>query len=557
MPIITFPYRALEGALARGALRPAPDRATLLEGLSAIGCAPDGPTDRADLSIESLMNRPDLFSLEGVARALRPFLGLGPSPTYPVVQGPLEFHVDPSVEAIRPEVSVALVRGVPLDEEGLARLIDTQEKLDLTYGRKRARVSIGLHDLAPLKGPITYKAVAPETASFAPLGAEGVGGGVPMSLGAILEGHPKGREYAHLLAGKPRFPLLVDSTGQVLSMPPIINGTVTQLAAGTRDIFLDVTGTSRPAVTACARLLAMLLADLGGTIESVRVVRPGQPATLEPSLAPSSHGVDLARASRLLGVPLRAGETAAALERLGHRASVVPGGAAIVVFVPPWRFDILHEADLVEDIAIGIGYPNLPAALPRRSTLGAEHALASARRRLRTALLGLGFLEVMTLTLTAPEAPGRLGASPASASTVAHPLSGDHSTLRTTLLPSLLRVLEANTHRELPQALFEAGDVVEGTSNRPRVSALYLGPDASFTRAKGVALALLESLGLAATFQAADAPAFTRGRAARALVGTQAVLSFGELAPETLSASSLAHPAFALELDLQAAASSR
>ncbi len=554
MPIISFPYRALEGALSKGAIRPVPDRPTVIEGLAAMGCALEGGSDGADLAVESLMNRPDLFSLEGVARALRPFLGLGAPPAYAPSQGPLEFRVDESVLAVRPEASVALVRGVPLDDEGLTRLIDTQEKLDLTYGRKRARVSIGLHDAAGLQGPITYKAVGPREASFAPLGAEGTGPGAPMSLGAILEDHPKGREYAHLLEGKPRLPLLVDAADHVLSMPPIINGTATQLRPGTRDIFVDVTGTSRPAATAVARLLAMLLADRGGTIETLRVVRPHEEPAVEPTLTPSSHRVQLSHASRLLGVPLRADEAASALERMGHRASVVPGGAAVDVAVPPWRFDILHEADLIEDIAIGVGYGSLPSALPRRPTLGREHPLASARRRLRSALLGLGFLEVMTLTLTAPEASPP-GAPPAS--TVAHPLSRDHSTLRTTLLPSLLAVLAANTHHDLPQALFEAGEVVSGSSNAPRVAALYLGADASFTRAKGVALALLEALGLAATLEATDAPPFTRGRAARALVSGTPVLTLGELAPETLTASGLAHPAFALELDVEAAASLR
>lgn len=554
MPVLTFAYDVLAAELARGARRSVPDRATVAAELSAFGCSVESGALEGDMSLEILMNRPDLFCLEGVARAMRTFLGLAPPPSYTATPGSASLEVDPSVLDVRPEIASAVVRGVELDEAALARLLEAQEKLDLTYGRRRARVSVGLHDLSPLTSPIRYTAVAPDSVSFLPLHPETIPGG-PRALtpGEILRLHPKGLEYAHLLAGKPLAPLLLDSKGVVLSMPPIINGTATELRPGRRDVFLDVTGTARETVRAAALLLSTQLAELGGSIQTVEVHRPGLPPCPEPDLSPTSRTLSVAAASRLLGMPLRPDEVARALERLGHHASLRPGGASLDVLSPCWRFDLLHEVDLIEDVAIGIGYRAVPRVLPRASTLAKESAGASLARRARCALTGLGFLEVATLTLTNPdeELSPLLGPAPAAA-VVLNPISREHSVLRARLLPSLLCVLRANTRRDLPQAIFEIADVILHGTNAPRLAGALVGADASFTRVKGIAAALFEALGLPLFIESAHEPPYARGRCAAALCSGRPVGHFGELAPDVLSAFSLAHPACAFEFDLAA-----
>jgi len=563
LPIVNFPYAFLSAALARGASRAVPDRAAVVAALADLGCAIDGPDDGPSLAVEALMNRPDLFSLEGVARALRPFLGLSPSPAYPVAPGPVSVTVDPSVLEVRPEIACAVVRGVELTAEGLGLLLDAQEKLDLTYGRKRSRVSIGLHDLAPLVPPITYRAAAPSSASFVPLLGDALPGGPrALNLQEILERHPKGQAYGHILAGARAYPLLEDARGAVLSFPPIINGTLTELKPGRRDIFVDVTGTSRRPVLAAAGLLAMLLAERGGAIESVEVRRPGEEPAREPDLTPSRREVALARASLLVGAPLRADEAASALERMGHRCLIVPGGRALDVHSPPWRLDLLHEVDLIEDIAIGLGYRSVPGSLPRVPTIGSEHVSSSAARRARAALLGLGFLEVMTLTLTSPSetlilgAPSRSAASAGGPDTpfvaaTENPITREHSALRASLVPNLLAVLSANTHRDLPQSIFEVGETVVSGRNLTAVAGAYLGADASYTRAKGIAQSLCRAFGLPENF--AEAPPtslFTPGRAACLRLGEETAGAFGEIAPAALARFGLVHPAFAFEFPL-------
>src|SRR5207245_10436990 len=99
-----------------------------------------------------------------------------------------------------------------------------QEKLHLTVGRPREKVASGIHDMDKVIPPYTYKAVLPPDVRFTPLGMA-----QEMDLLDILTKHEKGREYAHLVASQPVFPIITHAKGQALSFPPVINGILTQL----------------------------------------------------------------------------------------------------------------------------------------------------------------------------------------------------------------------------------------------------------------------------------------------------------------------------------------
>ena len=63
-----------------------------------------------------------------------------------------------------------------------------------------------------------------------------------MAINDILIKHPKGIDYAHLLDGFDKFPVIIDSEDNILSFPPIINGDHTTVTSQTKDFFIDVTG---------------------------------------------------------------------------------------------------------------------------------------------------------------------------------------------------------------------------------------------------------------------------------------------------------------------------
>lgn len=230
MPTISVEQKLLRSLLEKHGL--VHDIAQMDDQLPLLGTDID-TCDENVLDIEIFPDRPDLLSGETLAKAIRPFLhGAQSEPSMEVSKGSVTMTVEPELEHIRPIVVGAIVRGVniPGDAEEkdafIKTLMNHQEKLHFALGRGRRRASIGVHDLSTLSPPFKVQAV-PATTRFCPLGME-----KDMSLQEILESHPKGIDYAHLLDGLNLYPIITDSNNQVLSFPPIINGvqtTVTQI----------------------------------------------------------------------------------------------------------------------------------------------------------------------------------------------------------------------------------------------------------------------------------------------------------------------------------------
>lgn len=226
--------------------------------------------DEEKLVVEIFPNRPDMLSVEGFARALRGKLGIETGLVSPNIESSgITLKVDPSVSLVRPYVTAAVVRGIKIDDANLRSLMDLQEKLHITHGRRRRKVAIGVHDLSKVKPPFTYKAVKPESVSFIPLDMS-----TPMNLRQILSDHPKGRDYAWALEKAEVYPLITDSNDDVLSFPPIINGELTRVTEETTDLFIDVTGTDEKAIKFALNILLYAFADMGGSIQAVDIRTP-------------------------------------------------------------------------------------------------------------------------------------------------------------------------------------------------------------------------------------------------------------------------------------------
>ena len=223
--------------------------------------------DDSVIEMEVFPNRPDMLCVEGFVRALKGFLGLeSGSSAYAISDTSLAMFIDPSVAPVRPYVTAAAVYNVSISEDFLISIMNVQEKLHTTHGRNRVKVAIGVHDLDKVQSPFTYKAVKPNEVSFVPLGMNN-----PLNLAEILEKHPKGRDYAFALAGKERYPVILDKNKNVLSFPPIINGELTRLTDRTENLFIEITGTSELAVNQALNIIVTAFADRGGKIVSVEL----------------------------------------------------------------------------------------------------------------------------------------------------------------------------------------------------------------------------------------------------------------------------------------------
>lgn len=542
MPVINFSYSDLCELVGREV-----PRSTLREKLPMIGADMKLVDDASDeLSFEFFPDRPDLYSVEGIARALRAFLGHEPGlRSYAVGDSDVDLNVDPSVKEVRPFIWSALVEGNDITDPLIRSMMDLQEKLHLTLGRNRRKVAIGIHDYRTVRPPFTYKAVAPDEVSFVPLQ-----GSERMNLDEILKEHEKGKAYAFVLEGKKKYPLIVDSSGEVLSFPPIINGITTAITESTRDIFVDCTGTDLNAVTSAVNILVTALAERGGKVKTVKIHQDGR-TSLAPDLNPRKMTLDADYVNGWIGTSLSPKDIGGCLGRMGYGTDA--SRSPLDVLVPRYRSDILHEVDLAEDVAIGYGYDKFGDVLPKMATLGIGEGLKTFSNAIKPLLIGLGYFEVVTLSLSSPKDQYRAMNLDIdkTAVHVKNPVSEDHVLLRTSLLPSLMNVLRKNKHRELPQRLFEVGDVVWDAKNRTLVSGVSIHAKASFTEAKSIVQSILSGLGLPQDIRPGRSPSFIDGRCAAVHLESDHLGTFGEISPVTIEAFGLKYPVIAFELDLQ------
>ena len=542
MPVINFSYSDLSNLM--GAEVPLD---TLRERLPMLGADMKKAEEGDDeLSFEFFPDRPDLYSVEGVARALKAFLDIRPGIVeYTANESDVRVIVDPSVKPIRPYIWSAIIEKLTFDDALIRSMMDLQEKLHLTLGRDRAKVAIGIHDITGIEAPFTYKAVRPDEVTFLPLQ-----GTREMTPAEILTEHEKGIAYAFVLEGKERYPLIVDRKDQVISMPPIINGTITEVTEATEDIFVDCTGTDINALRYTVNILTAALADRGGRIRTVTIEQDGK-TYRAPEMNPRTMTLDIDYANHWLGTNLDGERMAACLAKLGHGVTV--GEQSLSVQVPSYRGDVLHPVDLAEDVAVGHGYELFGHTFPSASTFGVEDSLLSFVARVRPILIGLGYFEVATLSLSnEQEQFDALGIDRDTPTLrILNPVTELHTLVRTSLLPSLLGILRKNKHRELPQRIFETGDVVRGTSNRMMLGGVAIHARAGFTEAKSLVLSLSTALGIACETSEADHPAFLPGRCARISLGSEDIGLFGEVHPRTVEAFGLKYPIIAFELDLE------
>jgi len=539
MPVVTFDYNDFISLLGYDISKQA-----LIDRLPMIGADFDKEEDD-QISIEFFPDRPDLSSVEGIARAARAFFGFEPGlQTYEIQSSDVKVIVDQSVKNVRPFVQCALVKNVTMTDELISSLMDLQEKLHFGVGRNRKKVAIGVHNYEPVQPPFTYKAVEPNSVQFVPLAKY-----ESMTMKDILIKHEKGTAYAHLLDGFETYPLIVDANNNVLSFPPIINGSLTEVTPFTTEIFVDVTGTSPFAIQYALHIVTTALAERGGQIYTT-TIQDADETLITPNLTPTTRTLSVSYVNRILGTTLDTTQIDSCLRKMGYESTAI-SKEVLEVKIPRWRADILHEIDLIEDVAIGFGYDMFKKDIPTALTFGKRLPNQAFYDKIRMALIGFGFNEVTTFTISNDNDEFRkLGLPVGKRVEIQNPIGEEYSCLRVGLLPALLKILAENKHYSLPQQIFELGLVVdENNKNTYHLSGIRSSAKANFSESKSLVQGLMRELGIYdVEIVEKNHPAFVEGRCAAVSHKKQGELGFfGELHPKTITNFTLEHPIIAFE----------
>jgi phenylalanyl-tRNA synthetase beta chain len=528
-------------------------------------------TDEVKIELKDT-NRPDLWCPEGIARQIRftfdeidyrsllDFKGTKPEKTV---------LVEKKLHAIRPYIGAFIAKGVPVTEQFLIQMIQTQEKLCDGYGKKRELIAIGIYNAEKITFPVYYKAVEPHEIRFVPLGSE-----EEMDLADILIQHPKGIEFANILRGQEHYPILLDDRNDVLSFPPVINSrTSGEILVGDHNLFVEITGMDLDMTLHAVNILAYNFKDRGFEIEAVMSVYPYETAygyeVVSPYPLQNKVKVDCALFEDYLGDSYILEEIVTGLKKYGltvqegqvdvtSKTEPTSEPTSIVVSTYPYRLDYMHAVDVVEDFAISIGYNSFEPIMPERFTTGHLAPMTLFEDRMRETLIGFGFEEVILNILTNKEDFGeKVDDMYDDLLEISNPMTETYSSLRNSLIPSLLKV-EAKSFKSMyPHKVFEVGEVVvrdetknHGCATRTRLGGLLSYAEANFSE-MGSYLNHLQYLMFWDTrIQAKHFPIFIEGRSGEIMAGDNPVGMIGEIHPEILDKWSIKMPTVLFELDL-------
>ena len=518
MPVVELSYQGLSGMTGAHI-------DTIRERLPHLGLDiehEDGDAVRVEYS----PNRPDYSTEYGIGLGLQGILGRETG-IIPLRVAPPKWSIraDDSVAGVRGAVTGVRATGGTLDGHSLRQIISMQEDIHQGLGRGRRRVAIGIHDAGRMKPPISYTTVDGEHA-FTPLEHNR-----EMSILDIMRETKQGVRYGGLVSGE-RYPVIMDGTGRVASMPPVINSAHTAITEGTRDMFVDITGHRTIDVERALAVVCITLQAAGFALECVGVSGAGNRT---PPLDERGMSVGLDMINGTLGLAMTAGEATACMGR--SRLGAHPDGDMIRCVIPPYRFDIMGPMDLVEEAALGYGIDRMEPVPPPGRPPGRAHHTTVQLAALDRIMTGLGYTQAASPVLAGEGAMAMAGMG--GGMRVANPKSGAHTMLRTSLLPGLLDILGRNVHEPYPHRLYETGRVFErhGTAAESlRLGCVTAHKDASYSEIKSTIHAMLRrGLGLeGVSTPPASGPAYQPGRTAAIWAGGRRVGILGEVSGDIL-----------------------
>jgi len=546
MTILTLNRAELEKKI--GAITP-----ELEDEITMMGTPIEEVTDEI-LSVEIFPNRPDLLSLQNFARAVNQFREKSKIAQFKINKPEKDYTVtiEKEVKNIRPYTVCAIAKGLKLTDERLENVIDLQEKLHGSLGRKRKKVAIGIYPLDKIALPIRYTAKSPEEIKFIPLEEK-----KQMGAKQILKNHPTGNEYRDLLKGFEKYPLFIDANDEILSMPPIINSEKTgRVTNKTKEIFIECSGSNLHYVQKCLAIIIATLEGMNAKVYAMNILDKSEKNVQTPQMQPEVLSFKIEDIEKTLGIKLSEKQVKSYLGRMGIGFEKNKSGS--IALIPAYRADILHWIDLAEDCAIAYGYENFEPELPNISTIAHEQPFEKNKQKIAEILTGLGLLETSSFHLTTKKDIKKMHYDFTDFLEVLDSKT-KHEVLRIDLLTNALQILSENSDAAYPQKIFEMGTVfrkdeyndgdvpIKETEN---LSIALVDEKVTFTDLKQILDYLFKMLNVTYDLEVMDNHNYIPGRVAAIIVNNKRIGFIGEIAPRVIKNYKIKMPVAAMEIDV-------
>ena len=517
----------------------------LAEKISLMGI-PVESENSEEVEIEVLPNRPDVLSVQGFLRVLRAYTGKEPGLKKYKINPPeknYKVKVESSLKDIRPHTACAIVKNLKFDDNKIKEIIELQEKLHTTIGRNRKKIAIGIYPLEKISLPIKFEARKPQDIKFIPLEMNR-----ELTGQEILQKHPAGKAYAGLLEGLNKYPVFTDAKDKILSMPPIINSHETgKITSETKDVFIECSGFNLESLKKTLNIIVTTLADMGGKIFAIEVDYGRK--EIMPDLSPEKMKISLNNVNSLLGLKLKERDMQKLLPKMGYDYS---NGR---VSIPAWRTDILHEIDIIEDVAIAYGYDNFEYKISQAANIAEESLVGNLQSKISQILVGLGLLEISTYHLIKEE-ENSIAKLKDDQKIELENSKTEYKILRPNLLIPALRIFSENRDNEYPQKLFEIGTVfkkdISGKSETgisESNNLLIACSPSNFTEIKQIIEYLGSMLGVSFSLKENTHPFLIEGRTASIKCKDKEIGLMGEIHPETLRSWNIKMPLAIIEIN--------
>ena len=539
MPVVELSYSRLQKLVGKASKR------QISETLPFLGL--DIESEENDLvRVEYSPNRPDYSTDVGISLGLQGLLGIKSGSFKLKIKNSNDYkiNVNSSVSKLRPFVTGIIAKNGKIDDKIIKQFMTMQEDLHFGIGRRRKKSSIGIHDLDKISFPLTY-ATTNRKHKFVPLNSE-----KESTISDILQNTEVGKDYGYVLGNSSKVPIILDSKGQTVSFPPIINSAITTVTTKTKNLFVEVTGINKEDAEDMISVVATTLQAAGFTLVSTKINGGGNSA---PKLLDRKIIVSPSLINESLGLNLRPSEIVSSLKKSRLDASINKN--KITCTIPPYRFDVFGEMDLVEEVALGYGIEKLTPLLTPSQTIGNVNPISNQLKSLSLALVGLGYLEALNSSLTSKrilyEMTHRKSNNIIS---VLDSKSQEHTILRDSILPGLVENLSRNIHAQYPQRLFELGKVF--LKNKPIDEKTHLGvicahKEAHFTEVKSVLQAMMRTcFNVQIETKTTSEDLFEEGRTASIISNGKKIGVIGEINSKTIEDYKIRVPVVGFEINL-------